>query len=315
MKAKKIIIGVVYLLILGLTACGNSTNSTDKEEVNTTNQVDTKEVNMEETQLDTSINTEAIEEQSTEESVTEFQEEEEENCLKIVSHSISKDYDGKDVLVIEYEWTNTTDKAVSFMTQFRDKVFQNGIECDSSVVGCNDIDSQQQMNDIQPGTTYNVKVGYHLQDNSTANVVVTSLFGDTTYLDENIDLGGGDGIQQQEESDKAETSFSIVSTSISQDYNGDSVLVVEYAFYNGEDKATSFTFACNDKAFQNGVECDSSVVGCTDVDTQQQLNDVQPGNTYNVKVGYHLQDNSQVNIVITDLFGDTEYLNENVDIS
>lgn len=318
MGAKKVIIGVVCLSTLGLTACGYSSDS-----ASTTIQED---ISANDTTIQDSIQTvkgtiadvEQVEEdETTQAEKTEATENQEESCIKIVSHSIGKDYNNNDVLIIEYEWTNTEDKETSFMAQFNDKVFQNGIECSSTVIGCDEIDSQKQMNDIQPGTVYNLKIGYLLQDNTTANVVVNSLFGDTTYLNENIDLGGGDGnsTQQEEKVNKEETSFSIVSTSISKDYEDNDVLVVEYAFYNGEDKATSFTFACNDKVFQNGVECDSNVIGCDDIDTQQQLNDVQPGNTYNIKVGYHLQDDSQANIVVTDLFGNIEYLNTNIDIA
>lgn len=287
MGAKKVIIGVVCLSTLGLTACGYSSDS-----ASTTIQED---ISANGTTIQDSI-------QAVKGTIADVEQVEEDETTQAEKTEATE---------------NTEDKEISFMAQFNDKVFQNGIECSSTVIGCDEIDSQKQMNDIQPGTVYNLKIGYLLQDNTTANVVVSSLFGDTTYLNENIDLGGGDGnsTQQEEKVNKEETSFSIVSTSIGKDYEDNDVLVVEYAFYNGEDKATSFTFACNDKVFQNGVECDSNVIGCDDIDTQQQLNDVQPGNTYNIKVGYHLQDDSPANIVVTDLFGDIEYLNTNIDIA
>ena len=68
-------------------------------------------------------------------------------------------------------------------------MFQDGIECDSTVIGCDDIDSQEQLNDIQPGKTYTVTVGYHISDMSKpVDVVVTDLFGKETLLEESIDL-------------------------------------------------------------------------------------------------------------------------------
>lgn len=106
----------------------------------------------------------------------------------------------------------------------------------------------------------------------------------------------------------------IVSTAMSTDYEGKSVLVVEYNFTNNSDETKSFTFACQDKVFQNGIECDSSVIGCDDVDSQMQLTDIQPGTTYTLKVGYHAEPGIPVDIQITSLFGDETYLEQTVEI-
>lgn len=111
----------------------------------------------------------------------------------------------------------------------------------------------------------------------------------------------------------SEFAFEIVSTSLSKDYNNADVLVVEYNYTNNSDKATSFTFACQDKVFQNGIECDSTVIGCDEVDTQTELNDIQPGTTYTLKVGYHLQDTTTpVQIQVTDLFGTETFIDETI---
>lgn len=127
-----------------------------------------------------------------------------------------------------------------------------------------------------------------------------------------------DVVEEEKETEEntadSEFAFEIVSTSMSTDYEGKPVLVVEYNFTNNSEEATSFTFACQDKAFQNGVECDSSVIGCEDVDTQMQLNDIQPGTTYTLKVGYHAEAGSPVDIQITSMFGDKTYLEQTVEI-
>ena len=48
-----------------------------------------------------------------------------------------------------------------------------------------------------------------------------------------------------------ETEFQVelLGTSVSQDYEGKPVLVVEYNFTNNSDEAQSFIFACQDKVF------------------------------------------------------------------
>lgn len=111
-----------------------------------------------------------------------------ETYVKIVNHFLSKDYEDKDILVVEYEFYNGSDEPESFVWNFSDKAFQNGIECDDMVFGCDDIDSQRSMNEIQPGTTYTVSAGYHLSDMSDVTIEVTDLFGDTKYISETISL-------------------------------------------------------------------------------------------------------------------------------
>ena len=120
--------------------------------------------------------------------------------------------------------------------------------------------------------------------------------------------------QAEKPASDAKFAFEIVSTAMSTDYEGKSVLVVEYNFTNNSDETTSFTFACRDKVFQNGIECDSSVIGCDDVDSQMQLTDIQPGTTYTLKVGYHAEPGTPVDIQITSLFGDETYLEQTVEI-
>lgn len=110
-----------------------------------------------------------------------------------------------------------------------------------------------------------------------------------------------------------EFAFEITGTSLSKDYDDSDVLVVTYNFTNNSDSATSFSFACQDTAFQNGVECDSTIISCPEIDAQQQLNDIQPGTTYTLNVGYHLQDlTSPVTIQVTDLFGDETFLDQEI---
>ena len=120
----------------------------------------------------------------------------------------------------------------------------------------------------------------------------------------------------EEETEAAEFVFAINSTSLGKDYEDKDVLIIKYDFTNNSDEATSFTFACQDTVFQDGIECDSTVIGCDDIDSQEQLNDIQPGKTYTVTVGYHISDMSKpVDVVVTDLFGKETLLEESIDLS
>lgn len=310
-------IAVLSIMTMAIsTGCvdNNSAEGSSESSVSTeANEKNTELSKPEETVTDAPAETtpeETVPEKTTEETETPT----EESNISIVSHSIGKDYEGKDVLIIEYAWTNTDDDATSFSFAVQDKVYQNGIECSSTVIGCDEIDSQQQLNDVQPGTTYNLKVGYVLQDMTNANVVVTKTWSDDKLLDEIIELGGGEGTAISVD-ESQETSLKITNHYLAKDYEDKDVLIVEYEFYNGEDDAEAFMYLFDDKVFQNGVECDSNVFGCDDITSDDMMNKIQPGVTITIREGYHISDMSDVSVEVTKLFGNTQYLSETLTLS
>lgn len=295
---KFISIFVTIAILCGLSGCGENESA--------------PEITASAPQTTTSNTTTASPETNAPETSSVETEANEESNVKLVSHSLSKDYNGADALVLEFEWTNTGEKEANFMTSFTASVYQNGIECESAIM-VDGVDSQLLMNDIKPGVTYKVQKAYVLQDNTTANVVVRKLFGNDDLINENIDLGGGAGADPI--ASAGETSVKIVNHKLSEDYDGNEVLVVDYEFCNGEKEAKAFMFLFSNKAFQNGVECDSTVIGCDDIDSQKQMNEVQPGVSYTVSVGYHITDKSDVEIEVKNLFGSTTYLTETISLS
>ena len=92
--------------------------------------------------------------------------------------------------------------------------------------------------------------------------------------------------------------------------SGQTVLVVEYDYYNGENKPRAFMVAATDQCFQNGIECSDWVLTVDEVDAHKQTADVQPGITNHVVVGYLLEDMSDVNIVVKEYFGKKVYVDE-----
>lgn len=306
---KTLMILAVIAAMCALSGCGNTNSegslsddvSSSAPESNSS-EADTLETK-DESKIESKDNSEAD---------SNSRENAEEANIKIASWNLSTDYQGSEVLVVEYEWTNIGDDDISFMTAFTTAVYQNGIECETAIL-CDDVDSEALLNSIKPGTTYNVKKAYVLQDKTTANVIVKKFLGDT-LIDDKIDLGGGEGAAAPN-GEIAETSVKISDYKISTDYKDESILVVNYEFYNGEDSAKAFTFIFTDKAFQNGVECDSMVIGCDDIDSNTQLNEIQPGISYIVSVGYHISDMSNVELEITNLFGTKTYLEETISLS
>ena len=229
--------------------------------------------------------------------------------VTIASHSVVKDKTGSDALVIEYEWTNNSDKETSFMVACSDTVYQHGIECPSYGVLVDEVDSQQETTDIKPGTTYHLKIAYQLQDNSNALVEVTDLLGREYYLAETIGLGGGEG-NPGGNAGNAATTVKISEMFLSKDYKDRAVLVIKYEFTNGSDRPLAFSSTFVDKVYQNGVECSSMAVFCDDVDSSTTVASIKPGVTIIVEEGYLLNDTSEVDIEVKELFGNKVYLSE-----
>ena len=327
MKMKKhVLLACMLMLLTTFVSCGktpedNSSMSEDNvseviTETNTEQEATVQNETVEQITENEATQAET-EETTTVEAISEIESEEQskqESNITIISHSLSKDYDDKDVLVIEYAYTNIEDDATSFSFACQDSVFQNGIECSSTIFGCDEVDAQQQLNDVQPGVTYNLKVGYLLQDMTNAHVIITDLFGNNTLLDETIDLGGGEGAVVDAEN-LQETYVKVVGHHMSKDYKDEDVLVVDYEYYNGSDEAKSFIWSFSAKAFQNGVECDDTVLGCDDIDSENSMSEIQPGVTITVSKGYHVTDMSDVTVQVKGLLNDKEYTSETISLS
>lgn len=109
--------------------------------------------------------------------------------IRVMDYFLSKDRDGKDVLVVDYEWTNNSDESTQFWLTLDDKVFQNGIELNDSVYGCDDTNIDDQMTEIQPGAVFRVKCDYYLRDTtSPINIIVEEGIGNAQLLDMTLEL-------------------------------------------------------------------------------------------------------------------------------
>jgi len=90
---------------------------------------------------------------------------------------------------VKYEFTNGEDRARAFSTTFDDKVYQNGVECSSLAVFCDDVDSNTTLASVKPGVTLIVEEGYLLNDKKTdVEIEVKEIFGNKVYLSEKRSL-------------------------------------------------------------------------------------------------------------------------------
>ena len=106
--------------------------------------------------------------------------------VEIQSCRMAKDYEGKDVVIVKYLYTNVADDdATAFFTAFDETVYQNGVGLNESyfVDDSANYSSDNQMKEIKKGASLEVEVAYELNDATTdIEVEVKELFSfdDTT---------------------------------------------------------------------------------------------------------------------------------------
>jgi len=86
---------------------------------------------------------------------------------------------------------------------------------------------------------------------------------------------------------------------ILQDRDGNDVLAVTYTFTNNSSETTSFAFAVQTQAFQNGVELSSSYISSydnKDFDDSSIFKDIKPGGTITVQNAFALDGTSVVSV-------------------
>lgn len=87
--------------------------------------------------------------------------------LKYVKHVIGKDYEGKPLINIYFDYTNVGSKNSSSIGSFRFMAFQNGVERE---LGTPDPYSDERKNltkEVQPGTSLPVCFSYQLDDTTS----------------------------------------------------------------------------------------------------------------------------------------------------
>lgn len=92
-------------------------------------------------------------------------------------------------------------------------------------------------------------------------------------------------------------------SSIEDNYVGDSCLVIYYEFTNNSDENKSFDYTIGAKAFQGGVELDSSLFHVNG-NTKDSGADIQPGTTVEVASAYELRDNSEITLEVSNWLSD-----------
>lgn len=100
--------------------------------------------------------------------------------VEILESRLAKDFEGKDVVIIKYNYTNVADdNPTAFYIAFDSAAFQNGVGLNESYVldDSANYNEDNQTKEIKKGASIEVEVAYELNDTTTdVEVEVQELF-------------------------------------------------------------------------------------------------------------------------------------------
>ena len=113
----------------------------------------------------------------------------------IDSCRLAKDYEGKDVVIVKYIFTNNSDEnAAAFFTTLEDNVYQNGVGLNEAYILSDSANysSDNQTKEIKAGASIDVEVAYTLNDTVTdIEVEVSEIFSfDDSKLVKTFSIAG-----------------------------------------------------------------------------------------------------------------------------
>lgn len=103
--------------------------------------------------------------------------------VEIVSAQLTRNYERKPTVIVNFSWTNNSDGSQSFEMAFIDKAYQGGAECAKTYSADGFMDRTAYMN-IKPGGSIEVQRAYVLVDESTP--VQVEVEGFITYSNAKI---------------------------------------------------------------------------------------------------------------------------------
>lgn len=156
-KKKFIILGVVIAVIIIVIAAASGSGSNDNTKTSSNEKTTVSSVDAEKKETD-------------ENTIGDFK------CV-VKGAKITKDWEGKDAVLITYEFTNNSDSPISFDGALDDKLYQDGIELESAILSNDEEAKLIDTVDLKPGITKEVKKAYSLRNKkSEIEVEIQEIF-------------------------------------------------------------------------------------------------------------------------------------------
>ena len=156
-KKKLIILGVIIAVIIVIAVAASGSESNDDTNASSNESTTVSSVNAEKKETD-------------ENTIGDFK------CV-VKGAKLTKDWEGKDAVLITYEFTNNSDSPISFDGSLDDKLYQDGIELESAILNDDNESKLLDTVDLKPGITKEVKKAYLLRNKkSEIEVEIQELF-------------------------------------------------------------------------------------------------------------------------------------------
>ncbi len=126
--------------------------------------------------------------------------------------------------------------------------------------------------------------------------------GSTDDSQEATTSGDEQSATQEEETVQSDYEVSIDDCVVTEDYEGNSAIVVTFTWTNNSEDNQMFEVAIDATAFQNGIELDYATISVTneEFDTNSAYNEIKPGTTQTVQQAFLLDDQSEVTVECTE---------------
>lgn len=156
-KKKLIILGVIIAVIIVIAVAASGSESNDDTNASSNESTTVSSVNAEKKETD-------------ENTIGDFK-------YVVKGAKLTKDWEGKDAVLITYEFTNNSDSPISFDGSLDDKLYQDGIELESAILSDDNESKLFDTVDLKPGITKEVKKAYLLRNKkSEIEVEIQELF-------------------------------------------------------------------------------------------------------------------------------------------
>ena len=104
---------------------------------------------------------------------------------------------------------------------------------------------------------------------------------------------------------ESEFDVTIDNVTVTDDGDGNNIVVIDYTFTNDSDEATSFSMAVEEELFQDGVQLQSGYLPYNhpmydEIDSSNSYTDIKAGASIQVREVYELKSDSNVEIKLTD---------------
>ncbi len=234
-------------------------------------------------------------------------------------------YDG-DILVVNLDATNNTEDYIDdYSVAYNVVATIDGKTLSTSYVSDENPYAIPSGTKIGPEETTTIQSAFELSgvdysDDSELKLVVTSHtikdYKQVSVMEETLKMG-----DVERKTSESEFDVTVDNVTVTDDGEGKNLVVIDYTFTNNSSEATSFSWAVDEKLFQDDVELKSGSLPwkhpmADEVDYMNSSTDVKSGASIQIRKVYELTSTSNVEIVLTDQqsFDKAEILNTEIQV-